>query len=133
MPLSQHSAWDGLAFADILFPTFVFISGAAAALSLRKLQRRLDLLLLQSPDQRRGKQLEEEEGDNDGPRSRSRYRQRQQQRRVARRVWAMKRAALWKVARRSAVLFALGLFLNNGYEARLCSMAECYRLCALTD
>lgn len=89
-----HSAWDGLTLADLLFPAFVFVSGAAAALSLRRLQQRLDALL--------------------GPKGQDESRRARKRR--ARRVWAVKREALGKVGRRALVLFVLGLFLNNGYE-----------------
>ncbi len=111
----EHSAWDGLAFADILFPTFVFVSGAAAALSLRRLQWRLDELPPRpGPHTGAGKEGgEEEEEEEDRQR-----RRRRTERQLARRVWAVKREALGRVARRAGVLFALGMFLNNGYEAR---------------
>lgn len=89
-----HSAWEGLTLADLLFPAFVFVSGAAAALSLRRLQQCLDAL----------------------PGSKSHGESSRGRKRRARRVWAVKREALGKMGRRALVLFALGLFLNNGYE-----------------
>jgi len=66
----QHSLWNGLTVADLVFPWFIFIMGTAMPLSFSALQRR-------------------------GTR---------------------KGTLLYKVLRRSIILFSLGLFLNNGFD-----------------
>lgn len=39
-PFLNHVLWDGLSFADLVFPSFMFIMGVSAAFSLRKLSKR---------------------------------------------------------------------------------------------
>lgn len=36
-PFLNHVLWDGLSFADLVFPSFMFIMGVSAAFSMRKL------------------------------------------------------------------------------------------------
>lgn len=39
-PFLNHVLWDGLSFADLVFPSFMFIMGVSAAFSLNKLSKR---------------------------------------------------------------------------------------------
>lgn len=39
-PFLNHVLWDGLSFADLVFPSFMFIMGVSAAFSLRRLSKR---------------------------------------------------------------------------------------------
>ncbi len=39
-PFLNHVLWDGLSFADLVFPSFMFIMGVSAAFSLNKLPKR---------------------------------------------------------------------------------------------
>eukprot|EP00727_Mastigamoeba_balamuthi_P004998 m51a1_g14497 hypothetical protein (662) ;mRNA; f:770269-772602 len=72
----QHSVWDGLNFADLVFPLFIFVMGASVPLSTRSVV--CGATRPMTPEQRR--------------------------------------AALLRLAARSATLVALGLFLNNGRQ-----------------
>jgi len=65
----NHSIWNGLTVADLVFPWFVFIMGIAMPISFTSLLKRKT------------------------PMS----------------------EILYKVIRRSVILFCLGLFINNGY------------------
>lgn len=38
-PFLNHVLWDGLSFADLVFPSFMFIMGVSAAFSLKKLSK----------------------------------------------------------------------------------------------
>lgn len=39
-PFLNHVLWDGLSFADLVFPSFMFIMGVSAAFSMRKMSKR---------------------------------------------------------------------------------------------
>ncbi len=39
-PFLNHVLWDGLSFADLVFPSFMFIMGVSAAFSLNKMPKR---------------------------------------------------------------------------------------------
>ena len=39
-PFLNHALWDGLSFADLVFPSFMFIMGVSAAFSLNKVSMR---------------------------------------------------------------------------------------------
>jgi len=66
----NHSWWNGLTVADLVFPWFIWIMGTSMALSLHGLKNR----------------------------------------------GAATRDLVLKICKRAATLFALGLFLNNGYD-----------------
>lgn len=70
----NHSLWDGLTVADLVFPWFVFLMGVSISLSLSSIMSR--------------------------PFS-----------------WV---SMLYKIFRRAAILFALGLVVNNCYVVEQC-------------
>lgn len=43
-PFLNHALWDGLTFADLVFPSFMFIMGVSAAFSMSRLQKREAML-----------------------------------------------------------------------------------------
>eukprot|EP01137_Pigoraptor_chileana_P002065 Opistho-2@180 len=66
----QHSTWNGLTVADLVFPWFLFMMGCSMAISFESIHRR----------------------------------------------GTSTRKLILKILQRSATLFALGLFLNNGHD-----------------
>ena len=45
-PLLRHAKWNGLTFADLIFPLFMFIMGVSTYISLNKLEFKLNKILL---------------------------------------------------------------------------------------
>lgn len=45
-PLLRHAKWNGLTFADLIFPLFMFIMGVSTYISFNKLEFKLNKILL---------------------------------------------------------------------------------------
>jgi heparan-alpha-glucosaminide N-acetyltransferase len=80
----EHADWNGLTFADLLFPWFMWMMGVSLALSFASLD----------------KKFAKKSSDEEGPLS----------------LRSHQLMLTYKAVKRSAIFFALNLFLNNGYE-----------------
>ena len=103
----NHSIWDGLTVADLVFPWFLLIMGCTMAQSLPRSPHARMLSMPKVPVCTRQQNTRDEEGGGRG--------------RTHTLCRLMKRGAstvvlVKKLVLRSGKLFALGLFLNNGHD-----------------